>query len=881
MPGNSKPRKRNSPRRRRVKKNAAEVRGEAAPGLPTSGQILGVLVRSLGITHPHLGDKTAQRYFSGRPQDRVLESNRLRIIGAISETMAAALFADPVAGNDEEVASSPAALSVLLDWHAVTWDQFRAFLLPRVMRVYPQHMDQVWRAYVRLAAIDLALRAAAHLHLAGASPASLDFLEFASAGRRGEYLNRRRAEAGVSLFDFAEAADVTDNAAQAWLYEGARPVDNHLVGIAAALASDDGADEHGGALRELRRLYWVSDVAEVLAGFIGVDAVDEIIGRLQRYSSLLYAAIDHNIDAAVRSDVLGSLAAVGAHSEFSGGLLAALIPQEPDVGWQKDLAAAASNWTRRVLAVNLEVHRAEVDALIQDTDGQVLRDWDVSNPEAYAHYRRFGELQLQGRMREAIAEVEMAAKLDPLDPANHFTLGSYKGGIGAELGNAAMVQEGIEACWIAAALDHTWVLPWAEIGFILLQSGRPEEAVEHLRAIPPERRPFDTRYYSSLGAALRETGRFAESLEAFEASLELNPEDPPVVEAAAIVAALCGDKVKSTRHARTARYLGASEEFPLRLEFANAIRAHMPDTAPAGNANHQLAALNAAIKRNPQDVTAYLYRGRLHFERGDEDQAIADLDEALRLNPDNAGVHYLRGILHGNFKRYELVVFDMTEVLRIEPDNAQACYRRGLAYGELDELDRALDDLTKAIRLEPGNADAYRGRGDCHRFRGEYDLAIADFDSALELDPEHARSYRGRGSSYRMKQEFDRAIADYDEAVRLDPGDFYARRFRGDAYLATGEYELAVADCEAALSIAGPDEVAYFYIGQASLFSGNFGLAIQSYDSAIGCNPDSGRAHYGRALAKELSGDPEGAEIDYRRARELGYDDSTGPDRDN
>ena len=53
--------------------------GEAVPGLPTSGQILGVLVRSLGITHPHLGDKTAQRFFSGRLRERVMECSRARI----------------------------------------------------------------------------------------------------------------------------------------------------------------------------------------------------------------------------------------------------------------------------------------------------------------------------------------------------------------------------------------------------------------------------------------------------------------------------------------------------------------------------------------------------------------------------------------------------------------------------------------------------------------------------------------------------------------------------------------------------------------------------------------------------------------------------------
>ena len=325
MPGNSKPRKKSAPRRRKVRKDTGMVNGEAAPGLPTSGQILGVLVRSLGITRPHLGDKTAQRFFSGRLRDRVMESSRARIIDAVSENMAAALFASPITGDDEEDASSPSGLSLLLEWHAATWDQFRAFLRPRVQRVYPKNMARVWRAYVRLAAIDLALRAAAHLHIAGASPASLGFLEFASVGRRGEYLNGKRADAGISLLDFAEAACVTDNPAQAWLYDGARPTDEHLAGIASALAPDGGADERDRLLRELRKLYWVSDVAEVLGGFISTDAMDEIISRLHRYASHLYAVIDERMDAAVKSDVLGSLAAVGAHAEFSKGLLEALI----------------------------------------------------------------------------------------------------------------------------------------------------------------------------------------------------------------------------------------------------------------------------------------------------------------------------------------------------------------------------------------------------------------------------------------------------------------------------------------------------------------------------------------------------------------------------
>ena len=153
-----------------------------------------------------------------------------------------------------------------------------------------------------------------------------------------------------------------------------------------------------------------------------------------------FLIIGDKIDDAVRSEVLGSFATLGAHSEYSVALLGSIVPEEADSEWKEDLIAVASNWSRRVLAVNLGVHRAEVNDLIRETGGRVLTDWDVSNPKAYAHYQRSMELQLQGKIHEAIAEVARAAELDPLDPANHFTLGSVKSEIGAKQGDAALVR---------------------------------------------------------------------------------------------------------------------------------------------------------------------------------------------------------------------------------------------------------------------------------------------------------------------------------------------------------------------------------------------------------------------------------------------------------
>ena len=848
----------------------ATMEHEVSPQLPTSGQIMGALVRGMGLSDPTLRSKTAQRHFSGRLENLVKESSRSEIIEAVAHGLTE-LGLEPTPPTGEETAAS--GLATMLDRQAVHWDRLRAFLLPRMSRVYPSHLAAVWRPYARLAAIDLALRATAHLRLAGAHQASLDFLDWVSVDRRGAYLNEKRKDAKVSVMDLAEAADVHENTVEGWVYRGARPSDEHLAEIGRALGSKGGPDERELMIRDLRRLYWVSDIAEVLGPHIGIEAVADIAARLRRYASQAYLVINDGSAAAVRRADLEDLAARGARAALARPVLAELIRCEPDGEWRADLAAAGSGWLSRVLGVNLQVHRAEVDALVQETDGRILEDWDIRDPRAYDHYRRSMELQMQGKMDEALAEVARATALDPLDPANHFTLGSAKGGIGARNGDEALVKEGLEACWVAVTLDPNWVLPWTEIGWILVNTGREREAVEHLRAVSPECRPLDSRYYAALGVALRESGDFTGSLAALKSSLRLNPNDKSVAVAAAGAALLAGDKIRSNRYRRVARHLGASDEVDRDLKLIEAIKSILPTKDFPYDHNRSIAYLDAAIRRNP-GAAAYLARGRAHFLKGEDGRAISDLDAALRLEPSSAAAHLLRGIVYGYMGRHDQVVSDMSEAIRLSPGNAMAYYYRSLAHGEQDALDLAIADLDEVTRLDPGRVDAYRARGDCYRYKKDYDRAIADFDSALQLDPEGALSYRGRGAAFRMKGEFDRAIADHDAALRLNPEDAFARRFRGDAYLAKGDYGRAVADFDIALRMDSADEIAYRGRGNARLFSGELDLAMADFNAAIECNPASAVAIYGHGVVLEVMGDPEGAENDYRRARELGYDES-------
>ena len=845
---------------------------EVMPRLPTSGQIIGALVAKLDIKHPLLRSRTARRYFSGDAEHLVKDSNREDIIEAIAEVLTESRFikSTHTGEKDYQLASS---LASMLQWHVDNWDLQRSFLRRRMTKILPSKLPKVWGTFVRLAVIDLSLRIAAHLHLSGSSPAVLDFLDWTNRTARGDFLNGKRKYASLSLEDLAEAVGVDDNTVDVWMYRGARPSNDNLAKLACTLADKIEGSNPSDIALELRSLYWVSDVAALLAEHIGAEEADDAIVRLHRYSEATYRLIEDRFPAEDRVASLTVLAELGVGARLAEPLLRALIDEEPDEDWREDLRSTGIGWVRRVLSANLNALLAEVDDLLEKTEGHIPEDWDVNNAEAFAHYRRSLELEMQGKLPEALAELETAARLDPLEPVSHFALGSVKTGLGIGRDDKALVQQGLEALWLAVALNPQWILPWTEIGSTLLHTERPAEAVDHLLDLKPECGPRDHHYYSTLGAAFWRVDRLHEALEAFEAALELDPEETANLLAASEIAMLIGDVGKQRRYLRRARHFGAEEGTEELWEFLREFGKKDQDNAGTAEHDRTIAVMDAVIRLNPDDDYAYMKRGLAYFSKGEDDLALSDLDTVLRLNPDHAGAYMFRGSIFGYLKQWDRLIGDMTEHIRLRPESTTAYYKRGLAYGEQDLLEQAFTDLCEAVRLDPEHADAYRARGDCLRYRGDYDGAIADFDTALRLDPSSAAVYLGRGGAYRMKGEPDRAIADYDAAIQLKPRDPLAYRFRGDANIAKKNYDQTVADCTKALNLGSDDPLAYLTRGNAHLFSGRLEMALKDFNSAVALDPASGRSTYGRGLVRQLMGDDDGAAEDFRRARDLGYDD--------
>ena len=232
---------------------------------------------------------------------------------------------------------------------------------------------------------------------------------------------------------------------------------------------------------------------------------------------------------------------------------------ETDAEWKLDLEAAAGNWLPRILSVSMGVHNEEVDALIESSGGRLLDSWDVGDPQAYAIYRKSMEFAMWGEFREAIAEVEKAARLDPNDPANHFSLASGLAGIGNMMGDESMMSRALDECWIAVRLAPDWILPWTEIGWIHVLGGRHREARDHLLSVRDDCGPLDLRYYQALGMACLALDEPDEAFAAFESGLALDPNDKGALIGAVLAASAVGDAKKRRKYSKRLKHIGVDD----------------------------------------------------------------------------------------------------------------------------------------------------------------------------------------------------------------------------------------------------------------------------------------------------------------------------------
>ena len=562
---------------------------------PLSGPILGVVVRELHLHNDVLANdvlagKTAQRYFSGL---RVKDDSKHEVFEAIGKALVDHGIIPTSPFLEREGLPLARVISIGIAWYADQWDRLVGYM--RSTSAPVERPDLAATSYLRLAMIDLALRTSAALWLAELPTPDEGTPLWAQDKGGAKYLRQlldKCRESKPTRDQLAERLGVSINTIDSWLDTNTRPSRANIDGIAEELARYIPDLDSEAIKNRLRLHYTLCALCDLLREHLGRNTVIDLATALVRFTSRNLAGLRQFSklapeDAAKRQLLILLL---GTRFVSSEHLLKALWRREHDRVWRTDLMAASKPWHLRLTHVaqhlgrldkamqlaheeyGIPVETAEklMDKVLRDVQSDLTRPGrtDPSELEGKMVVRVKGDAKYSARNRmiqfsqaiserdfeTAILHVRRAVELQPESAEYHFHLG-------ATLGIAGEVEEGIQECWISANLDPTLELPRVEVGIILLNADRNEEAREHLESVARSRDSLSPHLGFNLGVARLRCDNPSGALEVLEKAIKAKPDHALALDVAAHCAFLVNDQGKGRELAKLADQFGQSETY--------------------------------------------------------------------------------------------------------------------------------------------------------------------------------------------------------------------------------------------------------------------------------------------------------------------------------
>lgn len=558
---------------------------------PLSGPIIGVIVKALRIQSDSLTRRTTRRFFKGR---RIKDAEREGIFLEIGKVLVEHGLVPNSPFLTHENVPPEKVIAVAVAWYSSEWDRLVGHM--RTASAPVDRADLAAASYLRLVTIDLALRVSAVMWLAELPTPDEETPLWTNDNGGAEYLRRilrKCGKTGLTRDELAERLDVSYNTVDNWLDTHTRPSQFHIGKLAEELAEHiDGLDEES-IRRQLHIHYALSDLCQLLTKNVGRETVVDLASALVRFTSRNLAGLREfsKLSPSDGSKAQLLILMTGARNVSSEYLLRALWRQERDPVWKAELMAASKPWDLRLthiaqhwggldqvtqaLQEKLGIPQEKANSLLEEVlkevpagltsphaidptelEGKTLIR--LSGDEEFSARNRmtqYNQARFEGDLDTALIHIRRAVELQPESAEYHFHLGALLGMVGE-------VDEGIEECWIAARLDDDWELPRVEVGIILLNAGRNQEALEHLEDLAASRQEDSSSHLTfNLGTARYRAGDHSAALSALEKVIDEEPGHALALDMAAHSAFLIGDQQKGRRLAKLADQHGQSATY--------------------------------------------------------------------------------------------------------------------------------------------------------------------------------------------------------------------------------------------------------------------------------------------------------------------------------
>jgi tetratricopeptide (TPR) repeat protein len=302
---------------------------------------------------------------------------------------------------------------------------------------------------------------------------------------------------------------------------------------------------------------------------------------------------------------------------------------------------------------------------------------------------------------EIIALLE-ARKLEQAMARCQSVLQSYPGDVnilgllGAVQGDSGQLKAAEKTLLEVIDLAPGFAKPYEDLGILLLQQKRAEEAIPVLEKSVRLNPAVESAQFN-LGKALAQTGRGKEADVAFEASFELSPTRKMMALAA--------------EHHKAGRF------------------------EPAEKLCRQV------LQHDRNHVDALRMLGLLAAAAGELEECENLLRQVLTLAPDHVPAMFELGRVYKELDQYEDAIAILEKLTALQPNSAKAHFRLATALGPAARTEESVAAYQRCLELQPEHPGALLGLGHMLKTLGRQEEGVAAYLRCIELSPDNGEVY--------------------------------------------------------------------------------------------------------------------------------------------